>query len=103
VADELRPTPCEEAVAWLVNLRVASGVSQVVTGRTWPGALASIGAMVLSHDRGLQNLGALSPVAAVLTLPGSVAVGIIRSREPTTLNNPRPCCASCGTGGPCEE
>jgi len=100
--DELRTTPCEEALAWLVNLRVASRASQVMTGRQWPGALASIGAMVLAQDRGISNLGLLSPVASVLTLPGSVAVGIIRSRETKPLDNPR-CCESCGNGGPCGE
>lgn len=96
-----QPTPTESALAWVVNIKVASNVSKHLFSSPIPGSLAAIVAMVVAEDRGLKNMGILSAPAAVLLTPGSVVVNVLRQQE---QNKIEPCCADCPDGStPCED
>jgi hypothetical protein len=98
--DIRQPTPTESALAWVVNIKVASDVSRHLTGNAIAGSLAAIVAMVVAEDRGLQNMGLFSAPAAVLLTPGSVVVNVLRQQEAAKIE---PCCPDCPDGTPCED
>ena len=103
------PTPCERAIAWAINVRVAAGVSSSLTGSGVPGGMAAIMAMLLADDRGIGNLGVLSGPVSLLLMPGNVTLDVLRRHEPPPPEvekppeeNPRPCCAGCAAGTGCD-
>lgn len=92
------PTPCERAIAWAINVRVASGFARMVGMPPSSGGLAAIVAMLAADNKRPEEQGIYRKPIQLLTLPGSIALGVLQESDhrveapdEKTQDNPRHC------------
>jgi hypothetical protein len=92
------PTPCERAVAWAINVRVAQGLARGLGMPPSSGGLAAIVAMLAADNRRPEEQGLFRIPIQLLTLPGSVALAVLEESDQQVeapnekpKDNPRHC------------
>jgi len=95
--------PCTVALAASVNVATWSNISRWVTGRAWVGASAAIVAMLAAERAGaVSRLPPLLRIpVGVLTVPGSVAVGVLSVQSSLDRMTTGACCDACAEGKAC--
>ena len=76
---ERAPTTCERAVAWAINVRVASSLAGMMRLPPATGGLAAVLAMLTADNKRPEEQGGLRIPIQLLTLPGSVTMGVLRA------------------------
>ena len=76
---ERAPTTCERALAWAINVRVASALAGIMRLPPATGGLAAVVAMLTADNKRPEEQGNLRIPIQLLTLPGSVTMGVLRA------------------------